>query len=310
MKFLQSIRYPTSYIHHSKLQHFLASRVSLRYTEYESPIVPLCVTVIGGLLSLWCKLLIMFWRETCFWLGGQFEKGLSLHTFKFCWCIIVQLACIISLCMFMMSVYGDSGTELIRELDRARRTINTNSSSNNPSQSSNAFLPSYNEISINRIATETQELCRSIFDAKVSAETSNNPHSIYCSAALYLSSITWNKRCALTYLNYRIEKLKELYWNTGRILPNNTEELLSLSEKEFFNSYSSLCIEYCNNSGLDLYQDLEPPKLLLIKVRVLKEYGAINTDAGQINLTLNSTHLMKRIEAEKLIRQGILKQIE
>ena len=53
-----------------------------------------------------------------------------------------------------------------------------------------------------------------------------------------------------------------------------------------------------------------PPKDLFIEVRVLEDIGTIVTESGPITLKKNTQTLMRRSEAETLIRQGKLEHID
>jgi GINS complex subunit 1 len=56
-----------------------------------------------------------------------------------------------------------------------------------------------------------------------------------------------------------------------------------------------------------LYQ---PPKELQIEVRVLQDYGTIVTESGAtITLKKDTRILLRRTDAEPLIRQGILEHV-
>lgn len=95
------------------------------------------------------------------------------------------------------------------------------------------------------------------------------------------------------------------------------QDTLSVREKEYFMQYNSLLTEYNSMIGLDLTADLEvvfmrwpslrrtllttctyylqPPKDLLIEVRVIKDCGGkIMTDSGPVSLDKGSIHFLKR----------------
>lgn len=57
-------------------------------------------------------------------------------------------------------------------------------------------------------------------------------------------------------------------------------------------------------------QDSKPPKDLYVEVRVLRDCGEIMTESGIVNLEANSTHFLRRVDVEQLIRQGLLEQIK
>lgn len=52
-----------------------------------------------------------------------------------------------------------------------------------------------------------------------------------------------------------------------------------------------------------------PPKSLLIQVRVLENYGRLMTTSGSVTLTKDMVLLLRRTDAEPLIRQGVLEHV-
>ena len=58
-------------------------------------------------------------------------------------------------------------------------------------------------------------------------------------------------------------------------------------------------------------QNLIPPKELDVQVRVMQDAGELDTEAGEvISLTQGSEHLLRRADAEQLIRQGVLRHVD
>jgi hypothetical protein len=111
------------------------------------------------------------------------------------------------------------------------------------------------------------------------------------------------------------------------VLPERIRhDTLSTRENDYFGSYSGLLWEYCDAVGLDLTSDVEvcsfkmlkakvvcipitlplicvfrltickqPPKELLIQVRVVQSCGEIMTDNGPVDLTeVGSTYFLRR----------------
>ncbi|PSN33854.1 DNA replication complex GINS protein PSF1 [Blattella germanica] len=82
----------------------------------------------------------------------------------------------------------------------------------------------------------------------------------------------------------------------------------------WFNNYSKSLANYMktigDNHGLDLTQDVEPPKSLYIEVRCLIDYGKFELDNGEfVFFKKNSQHLLPRSSCEHLIRQGVLEHV-
>jgi GINS complex subunit 1 len=109
-------------------------------------------------------------------------------------------------------------------------------------------------------------------------------------------------------------------------------ESLSQREVQFFHGYDQILTDYMSSFELDLsavsfltdsieallslfrvwrrVQDMQPPKDLYVEVRVLRDCGEIMTENGLVNLESNSTHFLRRVDVEQLIRQGLLEQIK
>ena len=53
-----------------------------------------------------------------------------------------------------------------------------------------------------------------------------------------------------------------------------------------------------------------PPKGLFVEVRVLEDVGQIVTDSGNVlELEKNTTHFMRRSEAEPFLKKGLLELV-
>ncbi|EGD73620.1 hypothetical protein PTSG_05328 [Salpingoeca rosetta] len=75
--------------------------------------------------------------------------------------------------------------------------------------------------------------------------------------------------------------------------------------------YNNLLSKYMNDLDIDLTRNLTPPKELDVQVRVLEDAGELDTETGEvISLTRGSEHLLRRADAEQLIRQGVLKHVD
>ena len=119
-----------------------------------------------------------------------------------------------------------------------------------------------------------------------------------------------NKRAMLVYLNERMNRVKELRWEIGTGLPESASANLSHSERNFFTKYSENLNEYMRAVDLNLTLDLEPPRHHKIKVRCLEDRGELFTRDGFVDLRKNTVHLLWREEAEPLIREGVLEQLD
>ncbi|KAM6271949.1 DNA replication complex GINS protein PSF1 isoform 1-T1 [Spheniscus humboldti] len=93
-----------------------------------------------------------------------------------------------------------------------------------------------------------------------------------------------NQRCVLAYLYDRLLRIRALRWEYGSVLPNTIQFHMSAEEVEWFNQYKKSLATYMRSvggeEGLDLTQDIKPPKSLYIEVRCLRDYGEFEIDDG------------------------------
>lgn len=61
-----------------------------------------------------------------------------------------------------------------------------------------------------------------------------------------------NKRCALAYLRYRLERLVEMRWESGSAIPDNRKSKLSAEEIQYFGNYDTLLGQYMRATDMDL----------------------------------------------------------
>ena len=110
--------------------------------------------------------------------------------------------------------------------------------------------------------------------------------------------------------NWRIERISELRWETGRVVPADINSNMGPSEIEFFQHYDDALGEYMRTVNLDLTSFVEPPKEPYIEVRALQDCGEIvSNDGTSIRLDKNSTNLVRREDVAHLIKQGLLEQL-
>eukprot|EP00794_Sanderia_malayensis_P019891 gene19891-21833_t len=108
-------------------------------------------------------------------------------------------------------------------------------------------------------------------------------------------------------------KIKDVRWDVGSVIPPEIKLNLCEQEVQWFTKYSRSLATYMagiGGIGLDLTQNLKPPKSLYIEVRCLVDYGEFETEDGAIILLKkNSQHLLPRSQCERLIRQGVLQHL-
>lgn len=141
--------------------------------------------------------------------------------------------------------------------------------------------------------------------------------SLWTTVQVRHSALERNKRCLLAYLYSRMIKIKTLRWEFGSVLPSDVRELLSDDEYNWFSKYSTNLAMYMRSigqeigySGIDLTENLKPPKSLYIEVLCVVDYGKLELEDGDvIMLKKNRRHFLPTSECQTLIRQGVLKQI-
>ncbi|CAI6342837.1 unnamed protein product [Macrosiphum euphorbiae] len=191
-------------------------------------------------------------------------------------------------------MYCDKVIELLKELERSREDT----------------IPPYNNDGINQVLSEMKTLDAEIIDF-LRTQKDNLPLD---AIRLRRAAIERNKRCLLTYIWTRIQRLKEMRWEIGAILPSDVRQNLSQSEIEWFNNYCKTLVSYMKtigpDTGLNLTQDTKPPKSLYTEVRSLVDAGKLELESGEVLiLRKNSQYMLSRSQAEPLIRQGVLEQV-
>ncbi|CAL1528415.1 unnamed protein product [Lymnaea stagnalis] len=191
---------------------------------------------------------------------------------------------------------AEKALDLIRELHRT----------------SSGTLSPYNEDKIRQVLEEMKTLFEQNKDKAHSvAEGQTDQLS---SIQLRHAGIQRNKRCLLAYLYNRLEQIRKMRWEFGSVLPPDVKYNMCEQEVQWFNQYNRLLANYMRSigesGGLDLTQDMKPPKTLYVLVRCLLDHGEFETQDGNIILLKkNSQHYLLRSECEHLIRQGVLEHV-
>ncbi|BFF99856.1 DNA replication complex GINS protein PSF1-like [Drosophila madeirensis] len=195
-------------------------------------------------------------------------------------------------------LFGDKAFELLKDLERSSQTI-----------------PAFDDDGVRQVLEEI----KAIFEenvAQASSYNSSGDRSLWPLLNYRHAALQRNKRCLLAYLYERSKRIKTLRWEFGPIIPGDIKQALCEPEVQFFNNYSkSLAAFMCNagcsqGQGIDLTNNLHPPKSLYIEVRCMEDYGKFELDDGElIHLKKNSQHYLPRAQVESLVRQGILQHI-
>ena len=81
-----------------------------------------------------------------------------------------------------------------------------------------------------------------------------DPKDVYTTGNLlfYMNTISRNKRVVLAYLNERLRRVKQMWWDFGGELPPEREEPMHGHETLFFTQYNDLLEEYNFGCGTDI----------------------------------------------------------
>lgn len=172
-------------------------------------------------------------------------------------------------------------------------------------------LSPYNEDCIRQVLDEVKSLYAQ--NQKDVSDTVAGETGLFSGVQVRHAALERNKRCLLTYLYKRLEIIQEMRWEFGSVLPMDIRYNMCEQEIGWFNRYNKMLAVYMRNigdGGLDLTQDMHPPKSLYIEVRCLKDHGEFETQDGNIIvLKRNNQHFLLRSECEHLIRQGVLAHV-
>eukprot|EP00271_Cylindrocystis_brebissonii_P019263 TRINITY_DN5806_c0_g2_i5.p1 TRINITY_DN5806_c0_g2~~TRINITY_DN5806_c0_g2_i5.p1 ORF type:complete len:202 (+),score=49.11 TRINITY_DN5806_c0_g2_i5:599-1204(+) len=196
-------------------------------------------------------------------------------------------------------MFGRKAVELIRELDRT---------------DDDQLLP-YNvdviEEALKEVAEHNSQLSKvlqKMRQERALGAAAGEAAGAADSAAILVHhrSILRNKRCIMAYLHHRMKKINALRWQLGGRLPEEIAGKLSQSEVEAYNAHCKCLADYMDAVLVDLNVDATPPKDPYIEVRVLEDLGSLTLGNKVVHMTANSLHLLKRVDAEPLILQGLL----
>lgn len=172
------------------------------------------------------------------------------------------------------------------------------------------WLPAYDEEGIRTLLAELIEIVQKLSSSMEVLNQPNMPNAVKVRAVYLHQCLIRNHKYINGYLLHRMKKVREARWNVGSVLPENiSKDVLGGKEKEYFANYSTLLADYNEMIGLDITTDMEPPKDLLIEVRVLHDCGQVWTDSGPIPLTKGSILFLRRTQVEQFIREGKVEQM-
>merc|ERR1712190_448745 len=178
-------------------------------------------------------------------------------------------------------------------------------------------LPNFNDAVIREVIDEilndTKEMTTLV------AEHQDHDVSPEAAAGLtmYNDLVDRNRRCLLAYLNYRLEKIEELRWEVGLMVPEEKLQRLHDSEKQYMHEYNKILDKYMKTyvpnckEPLDLTADADAPEDVNVQIRVKDDsLGEIVTsDSGVVQLKKGYQIYLKRTDIEHLIRAGKVEHV-
>ncbi|GLD69282.1 DNA replication complex GINS protein PSF1 [Lates japonicus] len=189
-------------------------------------------------------------------------------------------------------MFCEKAIELIRELQRM----------------SDGQLPAFNEDGLRQVLQEMEALYEQN-QSDVNEAKSEGRAELIPSIKLRHCCLLRNQRCIRPSL-----RIRALRWEYGSVLPPNIRFHMCAEELQWFGQYKKSLASFMRSlggeEGLDITQDMKPPKSLYIEVRCLKDHGEFEIDDGTvILLKKNSQHFLPRWKCEQLIRQGVLEHV-
>eukprot|EP00929_Paragymnodinium_shiwhaense_P122876 TRINITY_DN9610_c0_g1_i1.p1 TRINITY_DN9610_c0_g1~~TRINITY_DN9610_c0_g1_i1.p1 ORF type:complete len:213 (+),score=64.97 TRINITY_DN9610_c0_g1_i1:192-830(+) len=184
------------------------------------------------------------------------------------------------------------------------------------------WLPDFNDRQIKEVVNEIKSDSREIQSIMRDHDVENvapedNPAPIL-GLLLYNDLIDQNRRCLLAYLNYRLQRVRELRWEVGLMVPEEKMGKLHDTEKIYMLNHNNILDRYMKRyvpkakEALDLTAVWEPPEEINAKVLVKEEgLGNIVTeDSGVIKLKKGYMVYVKRTDIERLIRAGKVEHVK
>ncbi|XP_077438460.1 DNA replication complex GINS protein PSF1 [Vanacampus margaritifer] len=194
-------------------------------------------------------------------------------------------------------MFCEKAVELIRELQRMN----------------DGQLPAFNEDGVRQVLQEMEALYEHN-QTDVNETKSEQRADLLPSIRLRHCCLLRNQRCVGAYLYDRLLRIRALRWEYGSVLPANVRFHMSAEELQWFARYKKSLASFMRSlgggGGLDVTQDMKPPKSLYIQVRCVKDHGELEMDDGTlVLLKKNSQHFLPRWTCEHLIRQGVLEHV-
>mmetsp|Transcript_45295 Transcript_45295/g.98489 ORF Transcript_45295/g.98489 Transcript_45295/m.98489 type:complete len:218 (+) Transcript_45295:74-727(+) len=181
------------------------------------------------------------------------------------------------------------------------------------------WLPRFNDMLIKEVVEEilhdTREMKSLVSEHQ---DLDDIPQEVAAGLCLYNDLVDRNRRCLLAYLQHRLEKIEELRWEVGLMVPEEKLKRLHDSEQQYLHLYNTILDKYMKRyvpkckEPLDLTADAEPPEDINVQIRVVQEgLGEIVTaDSGIVRFQRGHQLFVKRSDVEYLIRAGKVEHVK
>jgi len=202
-------------------------------------------------------------------------------------------------------MFGERAFDLIKDLERQLAT-------------STSTVPSYDENGVRQILDEMQILFeQNTKEMQGSMNTTMTPDML-AGITLRHAGLQRDRDCLLAYMSTRLERICDLRWEKGSVLPESDVNNMTEQENQFFSDYNKMLATYMREigaegdyDGLDLTEHMEPPKSHMVYFRVLKDYGEFEPEDGKvIILQKQGIHHLPKYQCETLVRQGVIEILE
>mmetsp|Transcript_1844 Transcript_1844/g.5063 ORF Transcript_1844/g.5063 Transcript_1844/m.5063 type:complete len:211 (-) Transcript_1844:75-707(-) len=199
-----------------------------------------------------------------------------------------------------MVLHVKKSVQLLRDLKRAR------------------WLPAFNDKMIREVVEEILHDSKEMRDLVSQHDLDDVSREVAAGLCLYNDLVDRNRRCLLAYLNYRLERIEELRWEVGLMVPEEKYQKMHDSEKQYFHMYNTILDKYMKTyvpkckEPLNLTADAEAPEDMNVQIRVCDEgLGEIVTsDSGVVRLRKGYQLFVKRTDIEHLIRAGKVEHVK
>lgn len=169
-------------------------------------------------------------------------------------------------------------------------------------------LTHYNEPLVSGVISELKDLFVEVESMRRDVLGGEMTDSLNIKALLDIQSIRRNKRCLLAYHSHRVDKIKAVFWDCGKI-PKTLQKNLSVLETGLFSDYAALVNEYKTYFlDLELTNSLAPPRDMYIDVRAMRD-GEIQTEVGSVKLIKGGQYCLLRTDVERFITMGYLQHV-